>query len=91
MLSVEAAAVNELSPVCGHLIPGWSIPTLRGTKREKGRRRGRGRRKEGGGGRKEGERGGGEKRGEREGGRREGKGEGGRWGVERRKTMNGEK
>ena len=35
MPSVEAAAVNELSPVCGHLIPGWSIPILGGKGRER--------------------------------------------------------
>ena len=33
MPSVEAAAVNELSPVCGRLIPGWSIPILGGKER----------------------------------------------------------
>ena len=49
MLSVEAAAVNELSPVCGHLIPGWSIPILRGkgSETEGGRREKEGRRKKG--------------------------------------------
>ena len=77
MPSVEAAAVNELSPVYGHLIPGWSIPIL-GGKREGGG--------EGEGGRELGR----GREGEREGGRREGRGEGGRWGVERRKTRNEE-
>ena len=41
MPSVEAAAVNELSPVCGHLIPGWLIPILGGEGgREEGEKKG---------------------------------------------------
>ena len=58
MPSVEAAAVNELSPVYGHLIPGWSIPILGG--------------KRGGGGEGEGGREGGRKKGGEGGGRKVG-------------------
>ena len=52
-LLVREAAVNELSPECAHLIPGWSLPILggeggrgegeEGGKREGCRREGRGR------------------------------------------------
>ena len=48
MPSVEAAAVNELSPVCGHLIPGWSMPILGGEGGREGGREGEGRREKGG-------------------------------------------
>ena len=75
MLSVEAAAVNELSPVCGDLIPGWSIPILRGKERERNWKR------EGGRGGRRGEKGG--RRGRWDRGReREGEGRRGERGRE---------